>query len=171
MAVLTVLVAFVTMLVARLLWILPLFRTQPGAARKSSANIVVVLGSGGHTAEMLRLIEPLDFDKYTRRVYVVSSGDTLSEGKAQEFESWKKAGNMKVCNSLQADLSRLILYTFRERDEWDSLGLAHLSQRYNVCWVVCMLSYDRRFLTRYSILFKSNGRSSATVLGHVFSSV
>src|SRR6266496_5818049 len=70
----------------RLLWILPSFRVQPQPSRKSSAKLVIVLGSGGHTAEMLRLIEPLNFNKYNRRVYVVSSGDTLSEGKARSFE-------------------------------------------------------------------------------------
>lgn len=73
----------------RLLWILPSFRTQSRPSRKSSAKIIIVLGSGGHTAEMLRLIESLNFDKYTRRIYVVSSGDTLSEGKAKAFESRK----------------------------------------------------------------------------------
>jgi beta-1,4-N-acetylglucosaminyltransferase len=77
--------AFVTLLL-RLLWLLPSFRVQPRSSRKSSSKLVIVLGSGGHTAEMLRLIEPLNFDKYTRRVYVVSSGDTLSEGKARAFE-------------------------------------------------------------------------------------
>lgn len=70
----------------RLLWILPSFRVQPRPSRKSSAKLVIILGSGGHTAEMLRLIEPLNFDKYARRVYVVSSGDALSEGKARAFE-------------------------------------------------------------------------------------
>ena len=79
------LVVFATLLL-RLLWILPSFRVQPRPSRKSSAKVVIVLGSGGHTAEMIRLIEPLNFDKYTRRVYVVSSGDTLSEGKARAFE-------------------------------------------------------------------------------------
>ena len=74
----------------RLLWILPSFRVQPQSSRKSSAKVVIVLGSGGHTAEMLRLIEPLNFDKYTQRVYVVSSGDTLSEGKARAFEIRKQ---------------------------------------------------------------------------------
>lgn len=82
------LVVFATSLL-RLLWILPSFRVQPRPSRKSSAKVVIVLGSGGHTAEMLRLIEPLNFDKYTRRVYVVSSGDTLSEGKARAFENRK----------------------------------------------------------------------------------
>ena len=74
---------------ARLLWILPIFRTQDPPRAKSSAKLVIVLGSGGHTAEMLRLIENLDFDKYISRLYVISSGDILSESKARAFESRK----------------------------------------------------------------------------------
>lgn len=85
------------LLVLRLLWILPGIRTQPPVPRKSSARLLVVLGSGGHTAEMLRLLEPLDFrNKYSRRVYVVSSGDTLGEGKAREFEARKGGVEGKV---------------------------------------------------------------------------
>lgn len=58
-------------------------------------KLVIILGSGGHTAEMLRYIEPLNFDKYTNRLYVVSSGDTLSEGKARAFEQKKQGGGNK----------------------------------------------------------------------------
>jgi len=58
-------------------------------AYKSTATLLIVLGSGGHTAEMLRLLDSLNFAKYTHRRYVVSSGDTLSEGKARHFEQTK----------------------------------------------------------------------------------
>jgi beta-1,4-N-acetylglucosaminyltransferase len=86
----TVVIGLSAVFLLRLLWILPAFRTQSRSVRKASAKIVIVLGSGGHTAEMLRLIEPLSFEKYGRRVYVVSSGDTLSEAKARALEERKK---------------------------------------------------------------------------------
>ena len=99
--VLTVLLAVVIISICRLLWILPSLRIQPRSPRQSSSKILIVLGSGGHTAEMLRLIEPLDFDKYTRRVYVVSSGDSLSESKAQAFELRKQGpGDRKVLHDV-----------------------------------------------------------------------
>jgi beta-1,4-N-acetylglucosaminyltransferase len=82
----------------RLLWILPSFRIQPHPTGKSSANIVIVLGSGGHTAEMLRLLEALNFNKYPRRIYVVSGGDKLSEGKARAFET-RRGGSEDVRSS------------------------------------------------------------------------
>ena len=88
--ILSILLAVVTLSILRFIWILPAFRSQPPVSRKSTAKIMIVLGSGGHTAEMLRLIESLDFDKYTRRVYVVGGGDTLSEGKTRTFEARKQ---------------------------------------------------------------------------------
>jgi len=89
-----ILTAIFLLCVSRLLWILPSFRTQPRTPPKSpgKVKIVVVLGSGGHTAEMIRLLGSLDFEKYSQRTYVVSSGDTLSEGKARDLEKRKQNG-------------------------------------------------------------------------------
>ena len=49
--------------------------------------LLVILGSGGHTAEMLTILRrlPLLAQKYTHRTYVVSSGDGFS-AEAVEFE-------------------------------------------------------------------------------------
>lgn len=63
-------------------------RPPPTAqSKKTPARLMVVLGSGGHTSEMfniLRQISHLQQD-YTR-IYVVSSGDGFSAGKAAAFE-------------------------------------------------------------------------------------
>ncbi|PIA14500.1 asparagine-linked glycosylation 14 [Coemansia reversa NRRL 1564] len=40
--------------------------------------LCVVLGSGGHTAEMMRLLQGVDFGRYTRRLYIVGDSDVLS---------------------------------------------------------------------------------------------
>ncbi|KAL2864616.1 glycosyltransferase family protein [Aspergillus lucknowensis] len=57
--------------------------------KRSSVHLLVVLGSGGHTAEMLSMLRRMQLDptKYTYRTYVVSSGDNFSATKAAEFES------------------------------------------------------------------------------------
>ena len=47
---------------------------------------MAVLGSGGHTAEMLAILQALPRSDYTPRLYVVSSGDTHSLTKAREME-------------------------------------------------------------------------------------
>lgn len=72
----------------RLLAILPNARPQKAQlhARSTTARILVVLGSGGHTHEMLALLRDLDTRKYTQRTYVVSSGDAFSAQRAAAFE-------------------------------------------------------------------------------------
>ncbi|KAJ5834367.1 hypothetical protein N7447_000393 [Penicillium robsamsonii] len=57
--------------------------------RGSPTHLLVVLGSGGHTAEMLYMLERMKFDPqiYTYRTYLVSSGDNFSADKAKDFEA------------------------------------------------------------------------------------
>ncbi|PVH84454.1 glycosyltransferase family 1 protein [Cadophora sp. DSE1049] len=71
----------------RLLYILPsASRRCPKAPKPSVSHMVVVLGSGGHTAEMMSLLRDIDPRRYTHRTYIVSSGDSFSTGKALEIE-------------------------------------------------------------------------------------
>lgn len=55
--------------------------------------MLIVLGSGGHTAEMLSMLRrmPLDPNTYTFRTYIVTSGDSFSAKKAAEFEATLRA--------------------------------------------------------------------------------
>ncbi|KAL5365535.1 UDP-N-acetylglucosamine transferase subunit alg14 [Aspergillus floccosus] len=52
-------------------------------------HLLVVLGSGGHTAEMFSMLRRMKLDPttYTYRTYVVSSGDNFSAAMAVEFET------------------------------------------------------------------------------------
>lgn len=52
-------------------------------------HLLVVLGSGGHTAEMFSMLRRMNLDpsKFTHRTYIVSSGDNFSATKAVEFET------------------------------------------------------------------------------------
>jgi beta-1,4-N-acetylglucosaminyltransferase len=61
---------------------------RPKPSPQNPTHLLVVLGSGGHTAEMLTMLHrlPLLSQKYTHRTYVVSSGDSFSTQKADEFE-------------------------------------------------------------------------------------
>ncbi|KAJ5894334.1 hypothetical protein N7495_006025 [Penicillium taxi] len=62
--------------------------------RQELSHILIVLGSGGHTAEMFRMMSHGHalFDKRTHRTYVVTSGDHLSADKAATFENEMKPG-------------------------------------------------------------------------------
>ncbi|KAL4961406.1 glycosyltransferase family protein [Aspergillus stella-maris] len=57
--------------------------------RHSPIHLLIVLGSGGHTAEMFSMLRRMELDptKYTYRTYIVSSGDNFSAAKAVEFEA------------------------------------------------------------------------------------
>ncbi|KAI9375394.1 glycosyltransferase family 1 protein [Aspergillus egyptiacus] len=57
--------------------------------RDSPIHMLVVLGSGGHTAEMLTLLWHMRINptRLIYRTYVVTSGDSFSAAKAVEFES------------------------------------------------------------------------------------
>lgn len=81
----------------RLVYILPAFHRHhpPPRKRGTPTHLLVVLGSGGHTAEMLSLLNSLDPALYTYRSYVIGSGDNFSAGRAQEFERGLAANKKK----------------------------------------------------------------------------
>ena len=62
---------------------------RPPPLLESPTHLLVVLGSGGHTAEMLNILTQYDRLQlhWTHRTYLVSSGDGFSAGKAKEFEA------------------------------------------------------------------------------------
>lgn len=66
--------------------------------RTDPAHLLIVLGSGGHTAEMLSMLRRtgLDTRRYKYRTYVVSSGDGFSASKAKEFEAWLEAEQSEI---------------------------------------------------------------------------
>lgn len=66
--------------------------------------MLVVLGSGGHTAEMMSLLRDIDPRRYIRRTYIISSGDSFSSGKAEEIESLILSKYTNSSTSLQPDL-------------------------------------------------------------------
>ncbi|XP_065072944.1 UDP-N-acetylglucosamine transferase subunit ALG14 homolog [Ochlerotatus camptorhynchus] len=57
-----------------------------GAKRKGPAKTMIVMGSGGHTAEMLQIVERLDFGKYAPRHYVIAEADKTSVVKVIDVE-------------------------------------------------------------------------------------
>ncbi|PYH99174.1 glycosyltransferase family protein [Aspergillus ellipticus CBS 707.79] len=58
-------------------------------SKNTPIHLLVVLGSGGHTAEMFSMLRRMSLNpsKYTYRTYIVSSGDNFSATKAVEFET------------------------------------------------------------------------------------
>ncbi|KAM8881838.1 UDP-N-acetylglucosamine transferase subunit ALG14 [Synchiropus picturatus] len=61
--------------------------TKPGV--KGNVSVLVVAGSGGHTSEILRLVESLTA-AYSPRHYVIADTDMMSEEKINSFENTKQ---------------------------------------------------------------------------------
>lgn len=85
-----------TLLLHRLFSIL--HRSKPAVRSRNSrpTHLLIVLGSGGHTAEMIAMLSratstsdeslKLEWQSFSHRTWVVSSGDSISAIRAQEFE-------------------------------------------------------------------------------------
>ncbi|TVU38656.1 hypothetical protein EJB05_12040 [Eragrostis curvula] len=76
----------VSLLAVRLVYVLGRSgrpRTNPYAA---GARCLIVLGSGGHTAEMMNIITELQKDRFTPRYYVAALTDNMSLQKAEVYE-------------------------------------------------------------------------------------
>ena len=74
-----------TLLVVRLLYLIMHVRL-PRQSTATPVVTMVVLGSGGHTMEMLRLLSGMDLVNFSRRVYVAAEADTMSIKKITTFE-------------------------------------------------------------------------------------
>jgi beta-1,4-N-acetylglucosaminyltransferase len=89
-----------TALLFRLRFILSPTRSKPirhGRRNpKEPAHLLIVLGSGGHTAEMLSMLDRavnesdtkrrLEWRDYAYRTWVISEGDSISASRAKQFE-------------------------------------------------------------------------------------
>ncbi|GMS86798.1 hypothetical protein PENTCL1PPCAC_8973, partial [Pristionchus entomophagus] len=68
----------------------------PLSEKKNGLHLVTVLGSGGHTTEMLDLIKHFDDNAYATRTYVIANTDNHSEQKAMESENARNGGTFAV---------------------------------------------------------------------------
>lgn len=57
----------------------------PTKPQNQKANLLVVLGSGGHTGEMLALMSKLNMSKYNSITFVHGIGDTLSLSRVKTY--------------------------------------------------------------------------------------
>lgn len=86
-------------LVLRAVWVLVRIRHASDARKvphSKPAKLMVVLGSGGHTFEMLKLVENISTTSYSPRVYVTATTDPMSADKAKQLEMWRVASSSQV---------------------------------------------------------------------------
>lgn len=115
LAVMGVIVAAV---VARLIVVLPCFKATNTDPQRQSLinkvpsnirkyNVMVLLGSGGHTGEMIRMLSQVDLSPVSR-TWIVSSGDATSASKAQWYEETHCASSDNASEILQLHRARRV---------------------------------------------------------------
>ncbi|KAL7129728.1 hypothetical protein ABFS83_13G088100 [Erythranthe nasuta] len=75
-----------TWIIARIFYVIhrsskPLYSRPPGPL-----STLVVLGSGGHTAEMINLLDVMQMDRFKPRYYIAAATDNMSLQKARVLE-------------------------------------------------------------------------------------
>jgi len=80
-----ILCAFLLLLYLRRLYLRLSFRRLT-SQRAEPASICIVLGSGGHTSEMLRVVEALPAERYSPRHYVLAETDSTSLQRLEQSE-------------------------------------------------------------------------------------
>lgn len=90
---LTIVLLPILAILLRLLGILPCFESRSTKSPLTlSGSIMILLGSGGHTGEMLRMLAPVPLHTCSR-TWVVSSGDSTSLEKAKKYEESLGSGS------------------------------------------------------------------------------
>ncbi|ESR62879.1 hypothetical protein CICLE_v10016572mg [Citrus x clementina] len=76
----------VAIFLIRLLHVLYLTGKSRRLKSPQPLSTLIVLGSGGHTAEMMNLLSVLQMDRFTPRFYIAAATDNMSLQKARVFE-------------------------------------------------------------------------------------
>ncbi|KAM0904973.1 hypothetical protein ACQ4PT_017666 [Festuca glaucescens] len=75
-----------SLLVVRVAYVLCRSGLPPLKPHAAGLRCLIVLGSGGHTAEMMNILTELQKDRFTPRYYVAALTDNMSLQKAQVYE-------------------------------------------------------------------------------------
>lgn len=110
----TLLILAVPLASLRLLQILPPNRPRPAPRKRGgAAHLLIVLGSGGHTAEMMAMLQravsekshalSFDWEDFSQRTWVVGAEDFLSTERAEGFEHAMKEPTAAQSDKYVAD--------------------------------------------------------------------
>eukprot|EP01025_Chloroclados_australasicus_P024769 TRINITY_DN2484_c0_g1_i2.p1 TRINITY_DN2484_c0_g1~~TRINITY_DN2484_c0_g1_i2.p1 ORF type:complete len:222 (-),score=-1.70 TRINITY_DN2484_c0_g1_i2:58-723(-) len=115
---------FATILLAAF-WLLA--RLWLYAKHKSQVRTMIVLGSGGHTAEMFKLLQHFNKAKYTPRTYVAAQTDKLASSKVRQYElSWTEGGAHQETTALH--------YTMHQIPRSREVGQAWVTSAVSTLW-------------------------------------
>jgi len=148
---------------------------------REPTHLLIVLGSGGHTAEMLSMLdrsvnEPdprarLEWRDYTHRTWVVNEGDSISASRAKDFEDSTMGfgqerlmeGKVKKATDLGPGTYEVVTVP-RARLIHQSIYSAPIScaKTFAACWSLLVKQLDQG--RDFPDLILVNGPATATVL-------
>ena len=84
---LMVTISLFLLILSRLYYLMFLKKNTTIKERVTPAKTFIVLGSGGHTAEMIKLLSGMTLKNFSPRIYIAANTDKMSEEKIKAFES------------------------------------------------------------------------------------
>ncbi|KAM0904972.1 hypothetical protein ACQ4PT_017666 [Festuca glaucescens] len=109
-----------SLLVVRVAYVLCRSGLPPLKPHAAGLRCLIVLGSGGHTAEMMNILTELQKDRFTPRYYVAALTDNMSLQKAQVLGlGWSSIFYIEsIARVKKLSLSGLLLYKLRLADQF-----------------------------------------------------
>ncbi|KAK5171371.1 UDP-N-acetylglucosamine transferase subunit [Saxophila tyrrhenica] len=174
----TCFLAIVSLILVRLSIILSPHRLKPSELnRAGSAHLLIVLGSGGHTAEMVAMLERavnedettrrFEWKRFKHRTWVVSSGDSISAQRARAFEDMA-SGNGTTASGSQRQRAQ-ILTVPRAREIHQPIYTAPISSLRCLFATFGLLLGCSRSGRDFPDIILCNGPATATII--VFTAV
>ncbi|KAI3515010.1 hypothetical protein L1887_13759 [Cichorium endivia] len=109
--VISIVVITTTLLLLRILYVISQSNKPIRNNSQKHLSTLVVLGSGGHTAEMINLLSVLQTDQFSPRFYIAAATDNMSLQKARVFEN-----SLNDKTSLQGANSSKFMQIYRSRE-------------------------------------------------------
>lgn len=128
------------------------FATKYKIPRNSPARTLIVLGSGGHTAEMMTIVKQLSKRNYSPRYYILASSDSTSESKVLNVEEPTTSKNdyelFRINRSRHVGQSYLTSIFTTIRSIWQCIPLVYhlqpdlvLCNGPGTCVPICLIAF------------------------------
>lgn len=161
-----ILVVILILLGLRSLLVIPQFGLSGSSGKNlKDKSLMVLLGSGGHTGEMLRLMETVDKSQLKQVQWIISSGDTTSATRLKSFlqnstfkseiVELKRARNVgeSISSSIKSTLMSLkeTFALFISSNKPDVLIINGPGTAVPLCYISTLLNY--LFLSNTKIIY------------------
>ncbi|KNA12980.1 hypothetical protein SOVF_120990 [Spinacia oleracea] len=120
-----IVVTVLTLILVRLLYVLNRCGKSLRPTTVKPLSTLIVLGSGGHTAEMINLLLELQKDRFMPRYYVAAATDNMSLQKARTFESSSSSEKGTPAQYMQIYRSREVGQSYLTSVGTTLIAIAH----------------------------------------------